>query len=56
MIGFLLTVCGIFVLFGVLAAITAVWERLPPFPPMYDDEDYVPPPNVRSQRSGRESH
>jgi hypothetical protein len=49
-------VCVVFIGFGVLASIAAVIERLPNFPPMYDDDDVIAPPNVRSQRSGRESH
>jgi hypothetical protein len=48
--------CVILIGFGVLAVIAAAWERLPPFPPMYEDDDVIAPPNVRSQRSGRESH
>jgi len=44
------TICAVLVLFGVLAAITAVYERLPAYPPDYDDADVLPPPTVRAQR------
>lgn len=53
---FLAVVAVITVLMFLIASIAALIERLPPFPPMYEDEDVLPPPNVRSQRSGREGH
>lgn len=37
----------ILVVFGVVATITAVFERLPRFPPDYTD-DPLPPPNPRT--------
>lgn len=41
--------CVILIAFGVLAAITAVIERLPTWPPYYvDNDDVLPPPNPRS--------
>ncbi len=40
----------VFIAFGVMAGAAAIWERLPSFPPMYDEDDVLPPPNVRSQR------
>lgn len=44
----LVIVALILVAFGVLAAITAVIERLPTWPPYYvDDEDVLPAPNPR---------
>ena len=51
-----IAIAVICVIFGGLALIVAAVERLPHFPPMYDDSDVLPPPNVRAQRSGRESH
>jgi len=33
--------------------VTSRWEG---FGAMYDERDLLPPPNVRAQRSGRESH
>ena len=41
------TICAVLVLFGVLAAITAIWERLPTYPP-YDDE-VLPEPEIRAR-------
>lgn len=52
----LMIVCGVLAFFGVLAAITAVFERLPSFPPMYTEDDILPPPNVRSQRQDWDQH
>lgn len=41
------TICAVLVLFGVLAAVTAIWERLPTYPP-YDDE-VLPEPEIRAR-------
>lgn len=47
MIAGFLIICGVLALFGVLAAITAVWERLPTYPP-YDGE-VLPEPEIRAR-------
>ena len=49
MIASFLLICGVLALFGVLAAITAVWERLPTYPP-YSDDDLLDEPTVRCRR------
>lgn len=49
MIAAFLTICGVLVLFGVLAAITAVWERLPMYPPADIDDEVLPEPEIRAR-------
>jgi len=60
MIAGILIVAVVFLAFGLLAVaacvvehITSRWDN---FGAMYDERDLLPPPNVRAQRSGRESH
>lgn len=38
------------VLMGIVAAIAACVERLPHYPPLYDDSDVLPAPELRTQR------
>ena len=56
MIEGLVIVGMICVVMGVVALFTALAERWEWRNRAYYDDDPLPPPNVRSQRSGRESH
>lgn len=49
MIAAFLTICGVLVLFGALAAITAAWERLPSYPPADIDDEVLPEPEFRAR-------
>jgi len=60
MIAGILIVAVVFLAFGLLAVAAYVVERVTSrwegFGSLYDERDLLPPPNRRSQRSGRESH
>lgn len=49
MIAAFLTICGVLVLFGALAAITAAWERLPMYPPTDFGDEVLPEPEIRAR-------
>lgn len=56
MIDGIVIVASILAGYGAIAAVAALLETLFPWPPRHDPRDAIPPPNVRCQRSGRESH
>lgn len=50
MIDAIVVLCVILIGFGVLAAIAAAVERLPPYPPLYGvDDEVLPPPEPRAR-------
>jgi hypothetical protein len=51
-----IVIAVVFVAFGLAAIGAWLSERSPSSRPLYDWDELLPPPNVRSQRSGRESH